>query len=194
MKTPPADLARRLREASEELLRPGQELRLEDVAALVGSKRATLYYYFSGRDDLVTFLLDEHMDAAAAVITGAEPTAAPDVRLRAAVAGLIDFLGARPGVCGGLLTFAGATGRVEAVMAAKDRKVAEPLRAILEAGKSAGVFTIGDARDAADAILGAIMIATMGRWQREGAGDPAFAAALTGQLLRGVQTVAPAEA
>ena len=71
VKSPPAELARRLVGASAEILRPGRELRLEDVAALVGSARATLYYYFSGRDDLIGFLLQEHVTAASAAIDAA---------------------------------------------------------------------------------------------------------------------------
>ncbi|MDT7646033.1 MAG: hypothetical protein QOC75_3033, partial [Pseudonocardiales bacterium] len=53
MRRPPRNLVQRLLSASEEILRPDQALRLEDIAALIGSARATLYYHFSGRDDLV---------------------------------------------------------------------------------------------------------------------------------------------
>jgi hypothetical protein len=47
-KTPPADLAYRLLDVSEQVLDPGPALRLEDVACLVGASRAALYYYFLG--------------------------------------------------------------------------------------------------------------------------------------------------
>ena len=61
MRRPPPKLVQRLVSVSEEVLRPDQALRLEDIATLIGSARATLYYHFSGRDDLVAFLLEEHL-------------------------------------------------------------------------------------------------------------------------------------
>jgi TetR/AcrR family transcriptional regulator len=188
MKSPPRDLARRLTDASEEILRPGQDLRLEDIAALVGSARATLYYYFSGRDDLIAFLLDQHVSAAAEAVAAAAPggRSAAD-RLRLAVSALIGFLGEKPGVCAGLLTFAGAAGRFGSVMAAKDAALAMPLQEILADGARSGQLRIGEPADAANAILGAVMIATLARWDRgDDSASPAFQQALTAQIIQGV--------
>ena len=121
MRRPPSKLVERLVSASEEVLRPDQALRLEDIAALIGSARATLYYHFSGRDDLVAFLLEEHLRVAAETIELAVTTTRPPVvQLRSAITALVGFLGGQPGVCAGLLSFAGATGRLGTLMAAKD--------------------------------------------------------------------------
>src|SRR5258708_20180009 len=94
VRRPPPKLVQRLVRASEEVLRPDQALRLEDIAALIGSARATLYYHFSGRDDLVAFLLEEHLRAAAETINRAVPTAQPQllVQLHSAVTALAGFL------------------------------------------------------------------------------------------------------
>src|ERR1700745_2169146 len=124
MRRPPSKLVQRLVSASEEVLRPDPALRLEDIATLIGSARATLYYHFSGRDDLVAFLLEEHLRVAAETIELAvTPPRPPVVQLRFAITALVGFLGGQPGVCAGLLSFAGATGRLGTLMAAKD---AEP--------------------------------------------------------------------
>jgi TetR/AcrR family transcriptional regulator len=188
VKAPPRDLARRLAQASEEILRPGGDLRLEDIAAMIGSARATLYYYFSGREDLVAFLLAEHVAAASAAITEAASTGQPPAaRLRAAVAALVAFLGGRPGVCAGLLSFAGAAGQLRSALAAKDAALAAPLAGLLSEGIEAGQLTAGDPADAANAILGAAMIATLSRWDRgDDSTSPAFHQALTEQIMRGV--------
>ena len=188
VKSPPAELARRLVGVSEEILRPGRELRLEDVAALVGSARATLYYYFSGRDDLIGFLLREHVTAASAAIEAAVTAGQPPgARLRAAVTALTGFLGREPGVCAGLLSFAGGSDGLGPVLAAKDALLVTPLREILVDGAAAGELSAGDPVDAANAILGAIMIATLGRWNRGGDSTaPEFQQALTDQVVRGV--------
>jgi len=71
MRRPPPKLVQRLVSASEEVLRPDPALRLEDIAALIGSARATLYYHFSGRDDLVAFLLEENLRVAAEAVRNA---------------------------------------------------------------------------------------------------------------------------
>ena len=100
MRRPPPKLVQRLLSASEEVLRPDQALRLEDIAALIGSARATLYYHFSGRDDLVAFLLEEHLRAAAQTIELAVTTTQPPLaQLRSAITALAGFLGGQPGVC-----------------------------------------------------------------------------------------------
>ena len=188
MKSPPRALARRLAGASEEILRPGRDLRLEDVAVMVGSARATLYHYFSGREDLIAFLLAEHVTAASEAVTAAAPPGQPPAaRLRAAVTALVAFLGSRPGVCAGLLSFAGAAGQLRSVMAAKDAALAAPVAGILREGIQAGQLSAGDPDDAANAILGAVMIATLARWDRGGdSTSPAFQQALTDQVIRGV--------
>jgi TetR/AcrR family transcriptional regulator len=188
VKQPPGDLARRLADASEEILRPGQELRLEDIAALTGTARATLYYYFSGRDDLLAFLLSQHMTAAGEAITAAaSPGQPPGARLRAMVTALVAFLGGRPGVCAGLLSFAGSAGRLGPVMAVKDAMLAAPLAGVIRDGIQASQFPATEPDDAASAILGAAMIATLARWERGGdSTSPAFQQALTEQIVRGV--------
>jgi TetR/AcrR family transcriptional regulator len=188
VKSPPPDLARRLDEASEEILRPGQSLRLEDIAGLVGSARATLYYYFSGHDDLVGFLLARHVAAAGEVMAAAAGDApSPPERLRLAVAALAAFLGRKPGVCAGLLSFAGSSGQLDSVLAAKDAVLVGLLEEILADGARSGELVPAEPADAANAILGAIMIATLARWNR-GADSTshAFQQALASQVVRSV--------
>src|SRR5258707_393883 len=184
MRRPPPKLVQRLVSASEDVLRPDQALRLEDIATLIGSARATLYYHFSGRDDLVAFLLVENLRAAAETIELAVTTAQPPpvVQLRSAITALAGFLGGQPGVCAGLLSFAGATGRLGTLMAAKDAALAAPLRKLLDEGAATGQFTISDSRDAANAILGAALIATLTRWE-DGVGSVAGVA--DGELAGG---------
>ena len=86
MRRPPSKLVERLVSVSEEVLRPDPALRLEDIAALIGSARAALYYHFSGRDDLVSFLVEEHLRVAAETIELAvTPTGSPVVQDRKSV-------------------------------------------------------------------------------------------------------------
>jgi len=188
VRPPPPELAQRLLDASEAVLRPDRGHRLEDIAALIGSPRATLYYYFSGRDALVGFLLEQHLSAAGEALEDAiDPTQPPAIRLDAALASLVAYLGERPGVVAGLLAFAGHPERAREVHATKEAILAAPLRIILEDGAASGAFTIDDARDAAHTILGGVLVTTLARWHdgRDPASS-AFQRALVAQLVRSV--------
>ncbi|HTK65514.1 MAG TPA: hypothetical protein VL595_24210 [Pseudonocardia sp.] len=144
-----------------------------------------LYYYFSGRDALVGFLLEQHLSAAGETLEDAtDPTQPPAVRLGTALAA---HLGERPGVVAGLLAFSGHPERARDIHATKEAILATPLRIILEDGAAAGAFTIDDARDAAHAILGGVLVTTLARWHdgRDTASST-FQRALVAQLVRSV--------
>jgi TetR/AcrR family transcriptional regulator len=173
VKNPPADLAQRLLDVSEQVLRTDPPMRLEDIAGLVGASRATMYYYFSGRDDLLAFLLTAHTERGAEAAQAAvDPTDPPDRRLQTMMAGLAAYLGRHPGICAGLLTALGATGRMAEVFAE---------------GRTAGIIHADDIADTANAILGALMLAVLGRSMAEAdPADPQFHERLSDQLLRSV--------
>lgn len=98
-----------------------------------------LYYYFSGRDALVGFLLEQHLSAAGETLEDAtDPTQPPAVRLGTALAALAAHLGERPGVVAGLLAFAGHPERARDIHATKEAILATPLRIILGTGQRPG--------------------------------------------------------
>jgi len=190
VKNPPADLAQRLLDVSDQVLHTDPPPRLEDVARLVGASRGTLYYYFAGRDDLLSFLLAEHTrQGAAAVRVATNPKDAPEQRLRTMVTALVEYLGRHPGTCSGLLGALGETGRMGEVLQANDIWIADPLRMLLAEGQAAGVFTVEDTTDAANAMLGALLLAVLGR-SMGGADttDARFRQRLADQVVRGILT------
>jgi AcrR family transcriptional regulator len=179
-----------LLDVSEQVLDPDPALRLEDVARLVGASRATLYYYFAGRDDLLSFLLAEHTrQGAEAAQAAMRADDGPEARLRAMVTALAGYLGDQPGTCAGLLAALSTAGRLGEVLQANDTWIAAPLRGVLTEGRDAGVFAVEDSADAANAILGGLMLAVLGR-AMIGADptDPPFRQHLVNQMLRGVVT------
>lgn len=190
MKNPPPDLAQRLLEVSEQVLYTDPPPRLEDVAQLVGASRATLYYYFSGRDDLLSFLLAAHTQhGAQAVQAAVNPDDEPEQRLRAMVTALADYLGHHPGICAGLLGALGGSGRMSEVLQANDIRIAAPLRDVLADGRTTGAFAVDNNADTANAILGALLLAVLGRTMA-GADptEPRFREQLTEQTVRGILT------
>jgi AcrR family transcriptional regulator len=188
VKSPPPELTSRLLQASEQVLRTDPPPRLEDVARLVGTSRATLYYYFAGRDDLLSFLLTEHAKQGAEAVRAAmKPDQPADRRLRAMVGAMVGFLGQHPGICAGLLSALGGAGQMSDALQANDTWIAGPLRDLLADGSTAGAFAVDDVGDAANAILGAVVLAVLGR-SMAGADttDRRFRQHLTEQAVRGV--------
>jgi AcrR family transcriptional regulator len=154
----------------------------------VGVARATLYYYFSGRDDLVSFLLSRHLELGGAVVaeaaSGDDP---PDIRLLAVLEGLIGFLGEHPGVCGGLLSVLGSGAGIEGALAANDRAIAGPLRELLVEGRALGRLTFDDTADAANTLIGGILLAVLGRAAgRRPTTDPQLQRSVADHLVGGL--------
>ena len=163
MKRPPDDMRARLLDMSARILAE-PDLRLEDIAADVGVARTTLYYYFSGRDDLVSFILIEHLrDAHVTITTASTSGETPAVRLRAAVVAILTFLSSHPGICTGLLGSLGSSGQLAEALHANETYVAQPLRALVEAAMRAGKPRRNDSDDVTNAMLGAILMVVVGR-------------------------------
>lgn len=188
MKSPPDDLSARLLSVSAELLRPDGPPRFEEVAEMVGVSRAALYYYFSGRDDLLSFVLMAHVEEGAAAIAAADP-GGHDVgeRLRAVVAAAVAHLGDRPGVCAGLLAASSSTGTLGDVLELNDARIARPVRDLIREGVATGELDALDPSDAGNAILGAALMAVLGRASSgQDPTDEDFQRGLVEQIVRGV--------
>ncbi|MDW3215627.1 MAG: TetR/AcrR family transcriptional regulator [Ilumatobacteraceae bacterium] len=170
MKTPPADLAERLLGASELILATSPPARFDDIAERIGVARATLYYYFSGRDDLLSFVLAEHIRRGAEIIDAATGDS-PAERLRVTVSGLVRFLGEHPELCPALLGAMGSAGRMRDALEANEISIAAPLRQIVSDGMEAGEFPEGDLADVTSALMGAILMQVVSRYLRSASLD-----------------------
>jgi AcrR family transcriptional regulator len=105
------------------------------------------------------------------------------------VTALAGYLTSHPGTCAGLLGAFGAAGRLDEVLQANDTWIAAPLREVITQACDAGVLAAVDPADAANAILGGLLLAVLGR-AMTGAdlADPRFREHLVDQMLRGVVT------
>jgi TetR/AcrR family transcriptional regulator len=186
VKTPPPELASRLREASPDILRLGVDPNFDEVSERTGVARATLYYYFSGRDDLLAFLLTSHLEEGAALFSSVDGDE-PVQHLQRVLEAMVEFLASRPGVCAGLISALGSGTRMDEVLRANEKIVAGPIREILERGESEGAFVFDDARDTANAFTGAILTVVLGRAVGDRPLDePDFPSRLASQLLSSV--------
>jgi len=73
------------------------------------------------------------------------------------------------------------------VLQTNDTWIAAPLRELLAAGRETGAFAIDNIADAANALLGAVLLGVLSRsMSGADATDPAFQQQLTEQVVRGV--------
>ncbi len=189
MKKLPEDLANKLLDASHQMPEgSGFDVSVDEVARMADIPRATLYYYFSGKDDLVDFYLNDLMDRTRAAIQKAaafEGTTAE--RLATVMTAVIGAFAEYPKMC---LELPGAikAGQDHAVlMANMDRSVMEPFREVLIEGRGAGELSFTDVEVAADAIMGALHMVSMKALIMNGTLDAQETAdAVVPQLINGL--------
>jgi TetR/AcrR family transcriptional regulator len=189
VKKPPDNLAMKLLEATDRLPEEGGfDISIDEMARIVDVPRATLYYYFSGKDDLVEFYMNDKLERTAVAI---EKAAAIEgdlvVRLEAVLMAILESLGKYPRMCVELPAAAKGLESFQSVMANAERWVVAPVREVLIEGRSTGVFDVVDPALTAVALMGALVQVGMFQVVSTGSIDVAATAeALVPQLLRGV--------
>jgi AcrR family transcriptional regulator len=189
MKKVPDDLAAKLYEVGDQFLAQGADGRIDRVAEEAGIPRATLYYYFSGKDDLVTYFMTEKMSRIATHVEKAkagEGTAL--ARFGAALEAVVGELASNPALCLNLMVATGRMDSMSDMLIAVDRAVMAPLRELLIEARAVGDVAVDDVDVAVAAVLGAVNTAVMQRWAATGEVDPArMAGLLPRQLIDGLR-------
>ncbi len=163
MKKLPEDLAAKLLEASNQLPEgSGFEVSVDEVARMADIPRATLYYYFSGKEDLLDFYLNDLMDRTRiAIQKAAASEGSTATRLVAVMTAVITSFAEYPKMCLELPSALKASEDHAAFMANVDRSVMAPFRDVLTEGRDAGELSFTDPEVAADAIMGALHMVSM---------------------------------
>ena len=132
--------------------------KMEDVAAATGVPKATLYYYFEGKEDILAFLFNEILDEVARAIAAAMSTAGTAAdRLRAALAAHLRVFEDFPAASRALQFDLGRAARIPHIDERIDAAFRGPVRRLLEAGAADGSLrAVERPRLAAIAILGAV--------------------------------------
>ena len=189
MKKLPDDLAQKLLDASNQMPEgSGFDVSIDEVAQLSGVPRATLYYYFSGKDDLVEFYLTDLMDRTRAAIQKAASSEG-DVteRLRAVMTAVVSAFAEYPRMCLELPEAIRSGEDHAALMSNMDRTVMAPFRELLIEGRVGGELDIADVEVAADAIMGALHMVSMKSLLVRGSIDPEETAGkVVPQLINGL--------
>jgi hypothetical protein len=131
--------------------------------------------------------MEHARQGAEAVRTALRVDDPPAAQLRAMVSVLTGYLGGRPAICAGLLGAFGGAGRMREALQANDVMIAKPMRDLLARGRAAGEFAVADVATAANAIMGAMLLAVLGRASAGGdATDETFREQVTEHAVGGV--------
>lgn len=173
MKKVPEDLATKLYSGGDKFLAQGDDVRIDQVAEDLGIARATLYYYFSGKDDLISFLMQEKMERIATQVQRAKAGDGTALeRFEAAMRAAIYELASNPALCLNLML---AMGRMEAmaeILTASERAIMAPLRELLIEARAVGDADIADIDLTISSLMGGTNMAVLQRWALTGEVDP----------------------
>ena len=164
MKQIPAPMAERLRLAAVPIAARGlDQTRLEDLAAATGVPRATLYYYFAGKEDILAFLLRDFLTTMGDAVTAA--ASGPGLarpRLAAVIHAQLQVMAAQPHVCQALLAELGRAGRIPDIAHSIGQAFHQPVLDLLRAGaKDGSLRRLPDPAVAARTIFGAVVASAL---------------------------------
>lgn len=161
MRTLSTDLADALRRGTAAAIaeRGVDGVRMADIARHASVARATLYYHFPTRSDLLHFVHDRTVELAVAHMRVA-PTAEPGERLVAMLWAFARFVGDDPAMTELFVAHATEIADTEGVRI--DPRLLEPIAATIEAGRHRGTILPGaPARVLASALVAAVVFGTI---------------------------------
>ena len=161
MRPVPTSISQRLTPAAELFAERGlDQTKIEDVAEATGIPKATLYYYFAGKEDILAFLLRDALVAMAdAVAIAADGGGAARDRLTGVLTAQLQVMADQPAVCRALIADLGRAGRLPDITQAIVDAFYGPIERLLREGAEDGSLRgVPDPLAAAVAIFGAVTI------------------------------------
>ena len=189
MKPLPAELTTKLMNAADSASAGhGIDMSIDDLARSADVPRATLYYYFSGKEDLVQFYVGEMMRRGnEAVASALAAGGTPSERLVSVMRSMLENFAAYPRICVEMSASIKFLQNYGPVMAEIERGTVAPMMAVMGEGNESGEFDVPDPMSAAIAIMGGLhMVATMDIVRNGKLDADARAATLIPQFMRGL--------
>ncbi len=161
MRAVPVSIAQRLTPAAELFAERGlDQTKIEEVAEATGIPKATIYYYFAGKEDILAFLLRDALVAMAdAVAIAADGVGDARARLSGVLTAQLQVMADQPAVCQALIADLGRAGRIPDIAQAVIDAFYGPVERLLHEGAADGSLrSVPDPAAAAVAIFGAVTI------------------------------------
>ncbi len=195
MRQVPAKLASKLYGAADLIAERGlADAKIDEIADAAGIPKATLYYYFTGKEEILAFLLADVLELIAGEVGAA--VSAPgtaEQRLRAAVLAQLTVMLEQPAVCKALVGDLGRATRLPELAGALRSAFHQPIEQLLYDGVADGSLReVKDPPNVALSIFGAVTLSglslTIETSSRDTGADAARASdAICDLLLTGIQ-------
>jgi AcrR family transcriptional regulator len=166
-----------------------EDTRMDDLAEATGVPKATLYYHFGGKEEILAWVFRSTLAAMAdAVAQAASRRGTARRRLEAIVRAQLRVMAERPAACRILIADLGRLGRMPDIAEGVGRAFHAPVLQVLAEGASDGSWRrIKDPGAVASAIFGAVVIPALERLVAGGPLDAGLAAPITRLILNGLE-------
>ena len=162
MRQVPAQLASKLYGAAELIAERGlADAKIDEIADSAGIPKATLYYYFSGKEEILAFLLNDMLELITGEVGNAvkSPGTARE-RLEAVAEAQLKVMMEHPAVCQALVGDLGRATRLPELAIALQAAFHQPIEELLADGVTDGSLRqVADPGTVALGIFGAITVA-----------------------------------
>jgi AcrR family transcriptional regulator len=189
----PAALAGRLYAAAGLIAERGlDDTKIEDIAEATGIPKATLYYYFPGKQEILAFLLADMLTLMAdEVAVAADQPGTARERLTAVVNAQLRVMTQHPEACQALVGDLGRAGRLPDIADAIINAFHQPVEQLLKDGAADGSLRpVEDPSAAASTVFGAVTMTGLAYLIRsEIAAPDAVAAGVVDVLLTGLAPI-----
>lgn len=163
--------------------------KIEDIAKASGVPKATLYYHFAGKDEILSFLLKDSLAALAGEVARvADSPGLGRDRLVAVIGVQVEHTMHRPGFSRALVGDLGRAIRLPELAAAVQQAFYDPISRVLRAGAADGSLRpLADPDGDAISIFGAVMMTAMlHNVVNSGKGDVDVAAGVVDLIMKGL--------
>lgn len=159
MKDVPQELGRQILVAAESYGTSFDDVTMDEIAVATGVPRATLYYHFRSKEQVLAFLLSSMLgEIATSVEAAAAGGGDTRTRLSNVVRAQLAAMAARPATSQLLVANLGRAGKLPDIAAGMDRAFQAPVRKLLGDGVDSGEIRPVDPEPTATAIFGAVTV------------------------------------
>jgi len=188
MKRPPDDLVEKLLAVSDQLTGTDLNVSVDDIAKMANVPRATLYYYFAGKEDLLSFFLSDKLHRVSVAIGKAVAGEGTVVeRLENTLVAIMGAMMEHPAICTEMPGAIKEAAKYSEVMTEAEKVILAPISELLIEGKASGQLAMTDVNTTAIALMGAVNMVAMFQLVQTGTIDmEATKSALIPQLIQSV--------
>ncbi|HVB91546.1 MAG TPA: TetR/AcrR family transcriptional regulator [Acidimicrobiales bacterium] len=159
--------------------------KMEDVAAATGIPKATLYYYFTGKEEILSFLFQKVLSLVrGAVLQAATGPGSSAVRLRRVIAAHLQVFADYPTASRALQFDLGRAARLPDIAASVEASFIGPVSQLIrQGGQDGSLRSVAHPRMVAAALLGAVTTTALNGMSAEHPGSVAGMADVLSQLV-----------